>query len=101
MPNGTCFANMRASEQCETSESQCEPCESQYMFVLFLEQITQTKKIRTRGCRHFKYEFCRAFLKSSETFPVDSGYDNSQCILSTKKFLSIKLCYELNISYLI
>ena len=42
----------------------------------------------------------RAFFESPETFQADFGHDNSHCILKTKTFLSMKLYYTFNISYL-
>jgi len=42
----------------------------------------------------------RAFLENPETFPADLGHDNLLCILTTKKFLSMKLYYAFKSSYL-
>ena len=47
-----------------------------------------------------KWLIRRAFLESPETFRTDFGHDNSHSFLKTKTFLSKKLCYTLNISYL-
>ena len=67
--------------------------------VIIYSKIAQIAR-KTPERPGFLCHLWRHHLQSPETFRADLGHDNSLCILKTKKFLSVKLYYTFNSSYL-